>query len=193
MKGRPNIHQNEEIILKAQEVFWQKGYHATSLADLSNATGAGAGSLYNNFKGGKRELFKEALRQRKTDFITFKEALERSSNPIAMIKDFFLSLSDADHLAHQKGCIVANTIVEMSIMDEELEQEAAEILKETEALYRSVIKREQSNGKLKTTIPADVLAKYLISFWCGINSLRRIYPERNTLRQQINLQLEILN
>ncbi|MCH5719779.1 hypothetical protein [Niabella hibiscisoli] len=40
MKGRPNIYQDEELILKAQELFWKKGYNATSLSDLSNVTGA---------------------------------------------------------------------------------------------------------------------------------------------------------
>jgi TetR/AcrR family transcriptional regulator, transcriptional repressor for nem operon len=193
MKGRPNIYHNDEIILKAQEVFWQKGYYATSLSDLSSATGAGAGSLYNNFKGGKKELFKKALLQRRADFNSFKEKLNKSEEPIALITDFFLSLSDADYLTHKKGCIIANTIVEMSTMDEELEKEAAEVLKETEALYRSVIAREQNNGNLKTRVSANVLAKYLITFWCGINSLRRTYPDQETLKELITLQLEVLN
>lgn len=193
MKGRPNIHQNEEIIIKAQEVFWQKGYYATSLSDLSIATGAGAGSLYNTFKGGKRELFEKALQQRRADFNAFEKKLEKSQNPIALIKKFFLNLAKTDTLTHQKGCIIANTIIEMSFMDEELKKEAEQILKETEALYRSIIAKEQKNGKLKTTISADMLSKYLITFWCGINSLRRLYPDQKILKQQINLQLEILS
>ncbi len=193
MKGRPNIHQNEEIILKVQEVFWQKGYHATSLSDLSVATGAGAGSLYNNFKGGKKELFKKALQQRRADFNAFQKTLEKSENPIALIKDFFLALANTDNVSHQKGCIIANTIVEMSFTDEELEKEATDILKETEALYKSAITKEQKNGNLKNTVSADQLAKYLITIWCGLNSLRRIYPDQKILKEQIKLQLEILS
>lgn len=193
MKGRPNIHQNEDIILSSQQVFWQKGYFATSLADLSIATGAGAGSLYNNFKGGKKELFKKSLHQRRLDFNDFQAKLEHSENPIAMIKDFFLSLANTDYLSHKKGCIIANTIVEMSGTDEELEKEATDILKETEALYSLIIAQEQKNGKLKTIISADILAKYLITVWCGINSLRRLYPDQKILKEQINLQLEIIN
>ncbi len=89
MKGRPHIYKNQELILKAQEVFWEKGYSATSLSDLSKATGAGAGSLYNSFKGGKKELFKKALAQRREDFKTFKIKLESSEAPVQLIKDFF--------------------------------------------------------------------------------------------------------
>jgi TetR/AcrR family transcriptional repressor of nem operon len=192
MKGRPNIHQNEEIVSDAQQVFWKKGYFATSLTDLSKATGAGAGSLYNNFKGGKKELFSKALQQRRVDFRAFKAELDKSDSPVDLIKNFFLNLADADFSSHQKGCIIANTLVEMSFTDEQLESEAAEILKETEALYKSAIEREKENNKLTTAIPADVLAKYLVTFWCGINSLRRLYPDRTILREQIKLHLEIL-
>ncbi|MFD2965937.1 TetR/AcrR family transcriptional regulator [Sphingobacterium bambusae] len=192
MKGRPNIHQQEEIIIKAQEVFWQKGFYATSLSDLSHATGAGAGSLYNNFKGGKKELFKKALQQRRADFKSFEQKIHDSEDPISLIKDFFLNLANTDSVAHQKGCLIANTIVEMSFMESELQEEAIKILQETEALYRSVLSKAQQNGELKTTISADVLAKYLITCWCGINSLRRLYPDKGTLREQINLQLNIL-
>jgi len=192
MKGRPNIHQNEEIILDAQQVFWKKGYFATSLTDLSNATGAGAGSLYNNFKGGKKELFSKALQQRRVDFMAFKAELDKSDAPVTLIRNFFLNLADADYNSHRKGCIIANTIVEMSFTDEQLEIEAAQILKETEVLYRSAIEREKENNTLMTDVPADVLAKYLVTFWCGINSLRRLYPDRKILREQIKLHLEIL-
>lgn len=193
MRGRPNTFNDKEIILKAQEIFWRKGYNATSLSDLSKATGAGAGSLYNTFKGGKKELFKKSLQQRKEDLNNFKIKLENSDNPIKLIKDFFLSVAIASEESHFKGCIVANTIVEMSFIDKELENDSIEILKETERLYTSTIHLEQQKGNIKSTIPADNLGKFLITLWCGINSLRRIYPDKVILKQQIELQLQIIN
>ena len=56
-----------------------------------------------------------------------------------MIKAFFYSVATESEKSHLKGCIVANTIVEMTFIDEELENEAIEILKETEQLYTSII------------------------------------------------------
>ncbi|KXH84651.1 TetR/AcrR family transcriptional regulator [Chryseobacterium kwangjuense] len=192
MRGRPNIHVNNDLIIKTQEVFWQKGYNGTSLSDLSVATGAGAGSLYNTFKGGKKELFKRSLEQRREVFFAFKDSIKESENPIKQIKQFFLDIGETNDSWHQKGCIVANTLVEMTFVDNELKDDAIKILTETEEFYRTIIAQEQEKGKLKTKIPADVLAKYLISFWCGINSLRRMYPDNKILKTQINLQLEIL-
>jgi TetR/AcrR family transcriptional repressor of nem operon len=193
MKGRPNIHQNKELILKAQEVFWERGYNATSLTDLTNATGAGAGSLYNTFKGGKRELFKKALQQRKEELNIFRESLKNCDHPISLIKKFFLDLADADKRDHFKGCIVANTVIEMALVDDELQNEAVLILKETEQLYTLVISEEQDKGTITSKLPAEVIGKYLITFWCGINSLRRIYPDSDILKQQIEIHLKILD
>jgi TetR/AcrR family transcriptional repressor of nem operon len=193
MKGRPNIYQDEELILKAQEVFWQRGYSATSLTDLTMATGAGAGSLYNTFKGGKKELFIKAVQQRREDLEAFRQLLEKSEDPIGLIKKFFLNMANADEKSHLKGCIVANTIVEMTFVDDELKNEAAQILKETEQLYTSVIAAEQKKGNLTSTLPAGILGKLLITAWCGINSLRRVYPDKKILKEQIELQLQILN
>lgn len=193
MKGRPNIYQDKELILKAQEVFWERGYNATSLADLTNATGAGAGSLYNTFKGGKRELFKKALQQRKEALNTFRESLKNCGHPVSLIKKFFLDLANADKRDHFRGCIIANTVIEMALVDDDLQHEAVEILKETEQLYTFIVSAEQDKGRITSTLPAEVIGKYLITFWCGINALRRIYPDRNILKQQIEIHLKILD
>jgi TetR/AcrR family transcriptional repressor of nem operon len=193
MKGRPNIYDDKQLVLKAQQVFWEKGYNATSLSDLTDATGAGAGSLYNTFKGGKKELFTKALQQRKEDLDSFKQSLENCDNPLLLIKEFFMSLADSDQRSHFKGCIIANTLVEMALIDDELENEAVQILKETEKLYTFTIAAEQVKGNITSKLPADMIGKYLITFWCGINSLRRIYPDRKILKEQIELHLKILD
>lgn len=193
MKGRPSIFHDQEIIQKAQELFWKKGFNATSMVDLSKATGAGAGTLYNTFKGGKKQLFKASLQQRKEAFNDFKILLENSDKPIKLIKDFFLSVAYASNESHLKGCIVANTLVEMTFIDAELQDKAIEILKDTEKLYTTTILKEQKKGNIKSKLPADVLGKYLITLWCGINSLRRIYPDQEILKKQIEIQLQVIN
>lgn len=193
MKGRPNIFHNKEIILKAQEIFWRKGFNATSMSDLSKATGAGAGTLYNTFKGGKKELFKASLQQRKEALDDFRTRLENSEHPVKLIKDFFLGVATGSIESHLKGCIVANTLVEMTFIDSELKNNAIEILKETEKLYTAAILKEQKKGNIKSQLPADSLGKFLITLWCGINSLRRIYPDNKVLKQQIEIQLQVIN
>lgn len=193
MRGRPNIHDNSELIQKAQDIFWKKGYTATSLNDLLTITGAGSGSFYNTFKGGKKQVFKEALNQRRQVFDEFKNELEKSESPIELIKAFFRNIAFEDQTSHVKGCIIANTIVEMAYIDDELENEAIQILKEVEEMYTEAIRKAQKKGDLKNTAEASVLGKYLITFWCGLNTLRRMYPDKKVLSQQIEMQLAVLS
>jgi AcrR family transcriptional regulator len=193
MRGRPIIHDNSELIQKAQDIFWKKGYTATSLNDLLTITGAGSGSFYNTFKGGKKQVFKEAINQRRQAFAEFQNELEKSRSPIELIKDFFRSIANEGEVSHLKGCIIANTVVEMTYIDEELEKEAVQILKEVEEMYTKAIKKAQEKGEIKNQTEASVLGKYLITFWCGLNTLRRMYPDKKVLSQQIEMQLAVIS
>lgn len=192
VRGRPTIFDNDKLIEKAQEVFWKKGYTATSLAELLEVTGTGSGSFYNSFKGGKKEIFLKAIQQRKASFSQFKSELSTCESPIDMIKDFFRSIANEERTSHLKGCIIVNTIIEMTFIDEELEKQAVSILKSVEQMFADAIKMGQENGTINNRTDSKILAKYLITFWSGLNTLRRMYPNRKTLSEQIEMQLAVL-
>lgn len=193
MKGRPSIYDNRDVVEKAQKVFWTKGYTATSLEEVLTAMGIGSGSFYNAFKGGKKELFSKAIQQRREAFLAFKNLLRESDAPIDLIKDFFRSIATADKQTHLQGCIIANTVVEMAYVDKDLEKEAVDILKEVEQLYTSTIRQAQQNGTLKNQTDPEILGRYLITLWNGMNVTRRMYPDNKVLLKQINMQLEIIS
>lgn len=193
MRGRPTIYDNKDVLDKAQKVFWTKGFTATSLEDILEAMGIGSGSFYNAFKGGKKELFRKAIQQRREAFNEFKQELERSEAPVELIKNFFRSIAKDDRETHLRGCIIANTVMEMAGLDNELEEEAVTILKEVEQMYTRAIRKAQKNGTMKNQADAAMLGRYLITLWNGLNVTRRMYPNQKILRQQIELQLEIIS
>ncbi|MEM9921565.1 MAG: helix-turn-helix domain-containing protein, partial [Bacteroidota bacterium] len=57
---RSKNFDRQEVLQKAVELFWQKGFHATSMQDLVDHLEINRGSMYNTF-GGKEQLFQEAL------------------------------------------------------------------------------------------------------------------------------------
>ncbi len=193
MRGRPSIYDNKEVLNKAQKVFWEKGFTATSLEDILEATGLGSGSFYHAFKGGKKELFRKAIQQRREAFQQFREELEHSKVPVELIKDFFRSMAKDDRQTHLQGCIIVNTVVEMACLDSELEEEAITILKEVEQFFTTTIKKAQKNGTLKNQTNPEVLGRYLITLWNGMNVTRRMYPDQKILSKQIEMQLEIIS
>jgi TetR/AcrR family transcriptional repressor of nem operon len=193
MRGRPTIYDNKDVLEKAQKVFWKKGFTATSLEDILEAMGIGSGSFYNAFKGGKKELFKKAINQRREAFKQFEDLVAESQSPIELIKEFFRSMAKADLQTHLQGCIIVNTIVEMASLDHDLEQEAVAILKEVEQFYTKTIEKAQKNGTLKNQTDPVILGRYLITLWNGLNVTRRMYPDKEVLIRQIEMQLEILS
>jgi len=58
MAGRPKIFDEQDVINKAIEVFWGKGYEAASADELLKAMNIGKGSFYLSFRGGKRTCMK---------------------------------------------------------------------------------------------------------------------------------------
>lgn len=192
MRGRPAIYDNKDVLAKAQKVFWTKGYTATSLEDILTAMGMGSGSFYNAFKGGKKELFRKAINQRRDAFKEFETALNQSNAPLELIKDFFRSMARADRETHLQGCIIVNTVVEMASLDKDLEEEAVAILKEVEHLYTKAIRRAQKDGTMKNQTDPVILGRYLVTLWNGLNVTRRMYPDNKILLKQIEMQLEIL-
>ncbi|MEQ1570093.1 MAG: helix-turn-helix domain-containing protein [Myxococcota bacterium] len=58
--GRPKDFAVDPALEQAMLVFWRHGYRSTSVRDLCEVMGIGAGSFYGTF-GSKAELFRRAL------------------------------------------------------------------------------------------------------------------------------------
>jgi TetR/AcrR family transcriptional regulator, transcriptional repressor for nem operon len=192
MAGRPQIFDEQEVLKKATQLFWTKGYEATSTEDLLNAMGIGKSSFYHAFKG-KRKLFEMVIEKFVSESTQrLLKDIETSNDPIQSIKNFFRNIAATPNNLHQKGCFMGNIIVELSNIDKPLENMAIKKLKKLEQVFLEQITMAQQNGQLKTKEDPAVIARYLVTMWNGLNITRRMYPDTNALLPLIEMQLSVL-
>src|SRR6266576_5402137 len=110
-RGRPRAYQPEIALGKALDLFRKDGFAATSLDDLSAATGMNRPSLYGAF-GDKRELYIKSYARYRADARAAMIDIFRDELPIrrrlerifAVARDIYLS-SDAG----PRGCFTVMT------------------------------------------------------------------------------------
>ncbi|MEO1078926.1 MAG: TetR/AcrR family transcriptional regulator [Pseudomonadota bacterium] len=113
--GRPGKHK-DAIVSAAVELFRDRGYAHTGIADILQRSGAPKGSLYHHFPGGKEQLGAEAVRsagQVVTD--TLRALVEQSGGGPDFLNAYFdllaLWVEQSDFRA---GCPIATILLEVA-------------------------------------------------------------------------------
>src|SRR6186713_476429 len=96
-------------------VFWSRGYHATALPDLLEATKLSRGSLYAAF-GDKHGLFLQALDRYIADALTRMDAeLGTAASPMAGLRNFLEGYVARTGGANgRRGCLLVATAMELA-------------------------------------------------------------------------------
>ncbi|WP_077035325.1 TetR/AcrR family transcriptional regulator [Pelomonas sp. KK5] len=107
-RGRPLSFDRDTALEKAMHVFWQRGYEAASISELTTAMGITAPSLYSAF-GDKEHLFLTAIeRYANGPAAGFPLALEEEPTAYAAIRRLLLEAAEEYTRANQpKGCMIA--------------------------------------------------------------------------------------
>jgi TetR/AcrR family transcriptional repressor of nem operon len=121
--GRQKQFDDTAVVRAARDLFWQRGYASTSLADLEAATGLSRSSLYVTY-GSKRGLFDRALRSYLDELIwPMLAPMEAPGAGREEIVDYFLAqaanLRRSRRSVLTQGCLIANTSTELNVLDAE--------------------------------------------------------------------------
>jgi TetR/AcrR family transcriptional repressor of nem operon len=112
--GRPRTFDEEQVVRRATELFWTKGYEATSIAELSAELGVHPGSLYRSF-GNKEALFQRAVEHYRDHWAAGLGPYLCAGGPVlprvrAVLVDF---IEQAAGQQPPRGCLIANSIGEL--------------------------------------------------------------------------------
>ncbi|MFE0180742.1 TetR/AcrR family transcriptional regulator [Streptomyces olivaceus] len=191
--ARPKEFDPEIAVDQAMEVFWRKGYAATTPQDLVDALSIGKGSLYNAF-GSKRELFLRALRRyRDTQTAALVETLDRPG-PVkervraALTAIAEMDLADPDH----RGCLAMNSTAELARTDKEVADLSRRMLDITEDAFHSLIAEGQRTGEIAPARDPAALAALLANTVAGMRIVGRVPEARDRLTRIIDATIDSL-
>ncbi|HNP37506.1 MAG TPA: TetR/AcrR family transcriptional regulator [Woeseiaceae bacterium] len=176
-----------EVLGRATEVFWDRGYGRTSMADIVAATGLQPGSLYAAF-GSKKGMFLEVLDQYNDRFLLRLERLSKEPRPaLDAIESLLLTtaeeaLDDTD----QRGCLAINALLEMSGHEPDIAEHLLSHHAEVESVVASLIEKAQDEGDISRSRESHTLSAFLLNNLWGMRVVCRQRPDRDTLHAIVN-------
>jgi TetR/AcrR family transcriptional repressor of nem operon len=184
----------DEALAKATEVFWSKGYEATSVQDLVDAMGINRCSLYDTF-GDKHSLFLAAL-DRYGSEVAGKgfEDLAAAEDGAEAIRSLFLNQVEsfvAD--GPIRGCFLANSAAELAARDDAAAERVRRGLARAEGAFRLALGKAEAAGDLAPGRNLDDLARFFVTSMNGLAVVAQAKPGRPLLESTAQIILAALD
>jgi TetR/AcrR family transcriptional regulator, copper-responsive repressor len=160
-RGRPRAYEPEVALGKALDLFRKDGFAATSLDELSAATGMNRPSLYAAF-GDKRELYIKSYARYRADARAAMIEIFRGELPIrerlARIYAAALDIYVAD-VSEPQGCFTVMTAASEAVADSEIRAMVLDGFAELDRAFASCFRRAKEQGELPPSADPAVLAQ----------------------------------
>ena len=191
--SRTKEFDEAEVLGKALEIFRARGFKATSFTDLTAALGVSRQSLYDTY-GNKETLFLTALKRYMAGSAECVRAQLAGSGPVRkVLGTLFERLIGNSCDSKSRGCLMANTMVELAPNAPAARALAMEHARMLEGLLASRLSAAQRAGEIKRGKDPVALARYLHHFIIGVAVAARAIDDKDTLRESARLALQALD
>ena len=154
--ARTRTFDEQAVIADAMTVFWRKGYEATSIDDLVQATGINRASMYGTF-GSKEGLLLAALdhyvlaiNRERLKLLQGKGTVREC---LAAYFDSLIAFSTGD--GRGLGCLLTNTAIELSPRNARIRKKLKAIFEHVETAFRRLVERGQAAGEISASSRGD--------------------------------------
>ncbi len=192
--GRPRSYDEEEVVERARNLFWSRGYHATSVQDLVDDLSLQRASLYNAF-GDKHSLYLRALSLYVRENLEKLEAALRSGPVLPALRRMLTNPATLTGVSgrHQpRGCLVGNTTAELVPGDDAAQALVAAAYDGFVEVVSDALRRAQENGEVVTTATPEAQALLLQIVFQGSSLVARAGIDRRRLDQSIDALIDSL-
>ncbi|MEV0619779.1 TetR family transcriptional regulator [Nonomuraea sp. NPDC050404] len=181
----------DAVLQQALELFWERGYEATSMADLVERLGVARASIYATY-GGKRELYLKALER----YLGQRDVVGELSQPgpalpaVRALFDSYVAECLADEL--RRGCMVVNTAVEFASRDAVVLAKVVTSWAALETALAGALIRARAQGEIPAGKDPAALARFLLVLLQGLRVLGRADPDPRRLRDAVDQAMSAL-
>ncbi|MFJ8308036.1 MULTISPECIES: TetR/AcrR family transcriptional regulator [unclassified Streptomyces] len=185
----------DAALQSALELFWRRGYEATSMADLVEHLGIGRASIYATF-GNKRELYLKALdryaEHRDPELLTELSGPGPALPAVRAVVRRFAHESTACE-SRLTGCFVTNTAAELGPHDTAATRRVELSWEHMETLLHSALARAQAQGELAADRDPRGLARTLLVSLQGMRVVGKASGDPGRVRDAAEQILTLLD
>ena len=182
------------IIETVAPIFNQNGYAATSLSDLTKATGLTKGAIYGNFEN-KEDLAMAALK------FNIKKLLKRieahmaqgatSIEKLLLLADFYRNYYDFSQ--ELGGCPIINVGVDANHQNEALLEKVQHVIKLIERDLANIIEDGKAKGEIRKAIVSETYAKRFYSLLQGGTFMTHTLKDNSYIVDSANVISDVVN
>lgn len=191
--ARPREFDQDKALDAAMHVFWEKGFEATSLSDLTVNMGIQRPSIYAAF-GDKKGLFEAALRKYTSSHAAHvRLSLQKHSSVREAFRTFFEDMVSQEYeKSPSTGCFCINSMVELAPHDERFELLTREHQMYLAVIFQETLERGLRAGELDAGINAKSLAQTLVISLIGLTVFLKSRPDRAVVDNFVNQILALI-
>lgn len=189
--GRSKEFEENEVLQKAMELFWQQGYEKTSMSDLVEHMGIHRKSIYDTF-GDKHSLYLKVI-ECYGEFSTAKYKSETlraktSYQAIQYIFDYIIEGNEDKHY----GCLFVNAATEFGPWDQEVLKKTEDAFSQAEKFITEIIKQGQVNGEFSRKYDNELLGVILHNAFLGLRVLVKTSASKEKMHNVAKFFLDLI-
>ncbi|KRD58792.1 hypothetical protein ASE40_21030 [Flavobacterium sp. Root935] len=181
----------DEKLITARDLFWKKGYNATSMNDLVDALKINRSSLYLTY-GNKHDLFIKCLNSyNKLKGKEYREAAGSNEDPLTAVKNMVLAVLDVI-LNDDKTCLVVNSTFELARIDEEVKRILHRQTVWNLEIMEELLHKAKENGTLPIDKDPKAWAHFIMISITSIWYTQQLFSDPKLTRQMADILLETI-
>ena len=194
--SRTALYNRHDALERALQLFWQKGFHATSLKDIEQALDMRPGSIYAAF-GNKEGLFQEALEYyARLGLTELERVLSHHETPLLGLAAYIRQLGGIrDKALPSRACMLVKSLLELGAREQTALTKVEMLLAGMEARFIECFKEAQSVGEMDSELDPVRLGRRLQAEVMGLRAFAQRDIESSTvhaLAEDMALSIEAL-